>query len=310
MSATAVNPDGVPQAAVPAPQSEFVQMTDEEVYYREEEALMEKKGRRLRRAALTAGIFQAISIVCVIYATITIRWVLIEWQQPEKTAYDIADNMGLFKLSIFCDTVITIVDTLVGTLVGMILMGAGVNPATAAIVIVFKLIQQAIMGANVIFLIGAVLLVDENLPLADTIKNYYYSDNQPPIGTQVAYFMLLLNKYGHIFGQVLAGVHYGILGFAIVMWGVFPRYLGITLFIAGPCLIANSFLFFYWPGYDGELTLLLMLPTGIASIWLCGWLLVNTPHPSKNRDLFSSNRLEAPKEGQQHEGQQHEGQKP
>lgn len=78
------------------------------------------------------------------------------------------------------------------------------------------------------------------------------------------------------------------LGFTITMWGVLPRYLGLTLLVAGPCMIASSFLYFFWPGYDGELSLVLLIPSGAASIWLCGWLLVNTPHPSKNRELFSS----------------------
>lgn len=188
------------QSAV-TPESQFVQMTDEEFLYREEVVLMEKKGRRLRRAALVAGIMQAISIVCVIYATITIRWVLVEWDQPEKTMYDIRDKIGLFKLGIFADTTIAIVDTIVGLLLGLILIGAGVNPASSSIVIVFKLLQQAIMGFNVIFLIGAVLLVDESFPLYGTIKNYFYSDNMPAIGTQVSWLLLLLNKYGHIFGQ-------------------------------------------------------------------------------------------------------------
>jgi hypothetical protein len=38
--------------------------------------------------------------------------------------------------------------------------------------------------------------------------------------------------------------------------------------------------------------LVLMIPSGIASIWLCGWLLVNTPHPSKNREIFPTTHRE------------------
>jgi hypothetical protein len=28
-----------------------------------------------------------------------------------------------------------------------------------------------------------------------------------------------------------------------------------------------------------------MIPFAITQIWLAGWLLANTPHPSKNRDI-------------------------
>jgi len=87
---------------------------------------------------------------------------------------------------------------------------------------------------------------------------------------------------------VFCGVHLAILGFSIIAWGVLPRYLGWATFIAGPLLVLNSLLFLYWPGYDGELSIVLNLPFFISQFWMAGWLLVNTPHPSKNRDFLLS----------------------
>jgi len=78
------------------------------------------------------------------------------------------------------------------------------------------------------------------------------------------------------------------LGACIGMWGVFPRYLGISMWIAGVGYIVNSCLFLFFPGYDGLVTWLLLLPALVTHFWLAGWLLVNTPHPSKNRTLFPS----------------------
>ena len=48
---------------------------------------------------------------------------------------------------------------------------------------------------------GGVARVDENLALYKTLQNYFYSENMPPIGTQIAYIMLLLNKYSGILAQ-------------------------------------------------------------------------------------------------------------
>ena len=59
-------------------------------------------------------------------------------------------------------------------------------------------------------------------------------------------------------------------------------------------MIANSALFVIWPGYDGELSLLLDLPMLIAEFWLCGWLLVNVPHPAKNREFFPKSVVDEP----------------
>jgi hypothetical protein len=180
---------------------QFVQMTDEEALYQQEVEKLEKRGKRLRRAALGAGIFSIISIVCTIYTTIAVRWVLIEWMQPEKTAYQIAESMPAFKFGILGDLIVVVSDTLVGVLLGLILIGAGVNPATSSLIIVFKVIQQAIMGVNVLFLITAGFLLDESLPTYQIMQKYYYSDNMPPIGTQISYLFLMMNQYGHHLAQ-------------------------------------------------------------------------------------------------------------
>ncbi len=179
----------------------FVQMSDEEAVYQEELQKLEKRGKRLRRAALTAGIFLVISIICTIYTTIAVRWVLIDWQLPEKTAYEISENIVAYKFGIVGDIIVIVCDTLVGVLLGLILIGAGVNPATSALIIAFKIIQQSINGANVLFSVAAGLLLDEKLPISDVIQKYFYSDNMPPIGTQIAYMFLMLSQYGHYFMQ-------------------------------------------------------------------------------------------------------------
>jgi len=270
--------------------NEFVQMSDSELQYSEECEKLAKRGRRLRRAALATGILTVISILCTIYSTVAVRWVLMEWQQPEKTAYEIMENLAVFKVGIFFDIIICIVDIVIGVTLGLILVGAGVNPASAVTIVTFKVVQQAVSAANVIFMVAAGILLDENISFAGTIQNYFYSDNMPPIGTQLSYLFLIMNKYGHYLSQCFGGVYMFMLGFVIVLWGVFPRYMGYCMCLAGVGFGINSCLFLFWPGYDGVVTWLLLLPALFAHFWLAGWLLVNTPHPSKNRDLWGTRR--------------------
>lgn len=257
----------------------------EEKYEEECQQLM-KRGKRLRRAALSTGILTVISILCTIYTTIAVRWVLIEWQQPEKTAYDITESMPMFKIGIFLEIIVCIVDIIIGVTMGLIMVGAGVNPATAVTIVVFKVVQQAVAAANVIFLVAAGLLLDDSNPIYEVVQNYFYSDNMPPIGTQISFLLLMINQYGYYLQQIFGGVYMFLLGFTICLWGVFPRYMGYCMCLAGCGYVMNSSLFLFWPGYDGIVTWLLLLPVLITHFWLAGWLLVNTPHPSKNRDLF------------------------
>lgn len=70
------------------------------------------------------------------------------------------------------------------------------------------------------------------------------------------------------------------------MWGVFPRWMGITICVAGPALIVNSLCYLIIPGYDGDMNLLFNAPLILAEFWLAGWMLVNVPHPAKNREFF------------------------
>lgn len=263
-------------------------MTESEAVFDDECQKLEKRGKRLRRAALSTGILTIISILCTIYTTIAVRWVLIEWQQPEKTMYEITEALFMFKIGIFFDIVVCILDIVIGVTLGLIMVGAGVNPATTVTIVTFKVVQQAISAANIIFLVGANLLLDPNSPIAEIIQKYFYSDNMPPIGTQISYLLLLVNQYGYYIQQIFGGVFMFLLGFTIVLWGVFPRYMGFSMCFAGLGYGINSCLFLFWPGYDGVITWLLLLPALVTHFWLAGWLLVNTPHPSKNRDLFGS----------------------
>mmetsp|Transcript_4593 Transcript_4593/g.11811 ORF Transcript_4593/g.11811 Transcript_4593/m.11811 type:complete len:294 (-) Transcript_4593:315-1196(-) len=267
---------------------QFVQMSDSEAIYEQECEKLEKRGKRLRRAALTTGVLTVISIICTIYTTIAVRWVLIEWQQPEKTAYEITENMLMFKAGIFLELVVCVVDVIIGITLGLIIVGAGVNPATAVTICTFKIVQQAVSAANIIFLVGASILLDTNSALYDIVQKYFYSDNMPPIGTQISYLLLVINQYGYYTQQIFGGMYMIMLGACICMWGVFPRYLGMSMWLAGAGYIVNSSLFLFFPGYDGLVTWLLLLPALVTHFWLAGWLLVNTPHPSKNRNLFPS----------------------
>ena len=95
---------------------------------------------------------------------------------------------------------------------------------------------------------------------------------------------------------VFSGVYLLLLGITIVLWGVFPRWLGYTVSVAGPCAILHSLFYVIWPGYDGDMVLLFSLPTLISEFWLCGWLLVNVPHPAKNREFFPNVTTQAEEE--------------
>lgn len=111
--------------------------------------------------------------------------------------------------------------------------------------------------------------------------------------TRLSNYLSLCNLYR----QVFAGIQLGLFGFVIVMWGVFPRFLGYTVVVSGPCYILSSLLYLYWPNYDGNFTAFLMIPVIISQIGLAGWCLVSTPHPAKNREFLPGGMNAGPLQG-------------
>lgn len=270
--------------ADPESAADFMKLQDDEIAVLQEEVeALELRGQRLRRAAFSAGICQSISVLCSTYVIFAVRWALLDWSMLDKTIYNIQSNWAIWNVGVFAEILGCVANTLVGVLLGMIMIGAGVNAASSSMIILFKLMEQVIVGVSIVSLILVGVFVNEDNALSSTIKYYYYSDAFPQTGMQISYVLLLMNRYGIIFSQIFSGLHYCFLGWIISMWGVFPRYLGYVLSIAGPCYIVNVFLNLIISQYNDELAIILALPGIIAQFWLAAWMLINTPHPSKNR---------------------------
>lgn len=253
------------------------------IAYEQEIKALEMRGERLRRAALAAGACQALSVVSSTYTLFAIRWWLLDWMMPDKTAFLIQESITLWNIGIGFQILSTVADVLVGALLGLIFIGAGVNPASSALVVILKIVQQSIVGFAVVCMVLVGVFVDDNNALAYTMKNYFYSSNLPAIGTQVSYLLLLLNRYGMVLSSVFGGLQYCLVGYIITMWGVLPRYLGYALLLAGPCYIFSAFLNMMIASYNDDYSIIFNLPGIIVQFWLAAWLLINTPHPSKTR---------------------------
>jgi len=272
--------------------AEFMQMQDMQIQEHHVAILQEEveelamRGKRLRSAAMGAGLCQTISVLCSSYVTFAIRWMLLDWSMIDKTIYNIQSNWGVWNLGVFAEILGCVTNTLVGVLLGMILVGAGVNPASSSLIILFKLMEQVIVGIAIVSMIMVGIFVYEGNAMSTTIRYYFYSDAFPEIGMQISLFLLLLNKYGIIFSHVFSGLHYCLLGYIVNKWGVFPHKMGKALLVAGPCYIINAFLNLLISGYNDQLAILFALPGIVVQFWLATWLLINTPNPSKNRNTI------------------------
>jgi hypothetical protein len=73
-----------------------------------------------------------------------------------------------------------------------------------------------------------------------------------------------------------------VLGVIILTDGIFPRLLGGSIALAGLVRVLDSGLYFLGMGYNGEATVLTMLPALISQFGLTGWLLFCSPSLADN----------------------------
>jgi hypothetical protein len=257
-----------------------------------EEDRTNRKLRKLRQWSLMAGVCYLITIVCGMAAELGMRGTLIDLSSPSTTAENIRQNPALLRQGFVLDLIRSCADTIVSILFGFILVDAGASPVLSLSSVAFRFLQQAVIACNLLHMFAASLLLDLSLnppfPAASAIDALaIYNDHDDNrrshagVGTDpsesLAFLFLLLHKYGHLLALVFWGVSMILLGVVILMHGIFPRWLGGIIALAGIGYILDSGLYFLGTGYSGEATALLMPPVMVSELGLTGWLLFGTP---------------------------------
>jgi hypothetical protein len=249
------------------------------------------KLRKLRRWSLIAGVCYLIIIVCGMTAELGIRVKLLDFSSPSTTAESIRENPALLLQGFVLDLIRSFADIVVSILFGFILVESGANPVLSLSSVAFRFLQQAVIACNLLHMFAASLLLDLSLnppfPAASaTDALAIYNDNDSNrsdelAGTDpaesLAFLFLLLHKYGNLLALVFLGISMILLGVVILIHGVFPRWLGGIIALAGFGYVLDSGLYFLGTGYNGEATALLMLPAVVSELGLTGWLLLCSP---------------------------------
>lgn len=250
------------------------------------------KLRKIRRWSLSAGVCYLIIIVCGMTAELGIRGNLLDFSSPSTTAENIRQNPALLRQAFVLDLIVSCADVVISILFSFILVESGANPVLSLSSVAFRLLQDAVIACNLLHMFAASLLLDLSLnppfPAASAIDALasIYNDNEDKrsdelTGTDpaesLAFYFLLLHKYGNLLALVFLGVSMILLGIVVLMHGVFPRWWGGIVALAGFGYVLDSGLYFLIMGYNGEATALLMLPALVSESGVMAWLLFCSP---------------------------------
>lgn len=186
--------------------------------------------------ARNAGRLYLVIIVCGIGAELALRGPLLDFADAGATAAAIRAAAGAFKLAIAADVVMALADA--GLAVLLYVLFRPVAPTLALAAMVFRLVQSVMIGANLMNMQAAWLLISGGQDIGAL------GAGQPEA---MANLFLNMHAHGYDLGLVFFAANSVMTGLLIWRSGFLPRVLGAGLALAGAIYLTGSTLRFFAP---------------------------------------------------------------
>ncbi len=213
-------------------------------------------------SARLAGALYVVIIVFGIFAEVVVRSRLIADGDPGATAANILESEWLFRMGFAADVIVFLCDVALAIVLYFLLRP--VSTTLSMLAAAFRLTQTAIIGLNLLFMFGALLILAE----ADYLGEFTAGQSEA-----LALLLLDLHQYGYTLGLTFFGVSTLTIGYLVFRSGLVPKPLGAVLGLAGLGYLADSAAFFLVPGYEGAISPILLAPALVGEVWFALWLL-------------------------------------
>jgi hypothetical protein len=213
--------------------------------------------------ARIGGALYLIIILAGMFAVIFVRGKLIVSGDATATANNIMASPLLWRMGIACDLIMHVCDVPLMLIFYVILRP--VNKNLALLVVLFNLVQTAVLVANELNLLAALFLLGR----ADYLKAF-----EPHQLHALSYLSLKLQDYGFGVGLIFFGCECLIVGYLIFRSVYLPKAIGLLMQLAGLCYLTNSFALLLAPTFANMLFPAVLVPAFIGELSLCLWLLV------------------------------------
>lgn len=210
-----------------------------------------------------------------------IRNKLIVPGNPIATTQNIANSPMLWRVGIFGDLVMHLLDLVLGVVYYTLFKR--VNKSLALLSLLFGMIQTAVLVANKMNLVMPLLLLGD----AHYLKAFSQEQLQA-----LSYLSITAHEYGFGIGLTFFGVSCLIDGYLIFTSGFLPRFLGIMIFLVGLCYLLNTFLLIFSPKLEGSLFAMVFGPViFIGEFSMCLWLLIKGVNVKKWEARIANDRV-------------------
>ncbi len=215
-----------------------------------------------RTRARIAGLLYLVIIVFGIGSEVVLRGPLVDTGDASRTARAILDALGSFRLAIMADLVMAVCDVALAVLLFQILRVVDATLSLTAMV--FRLVQAAILGMNLMTLQMALMLLTGAQDVAGLASDQAQA---------IALLFINAHGYGYDLGLVFFGVNSLLTGILVWRSTFMPRPVGAGLVAAGAVYLAGSTVRFLAPDLTETFAPAYGIPV-IAETAFCLWLIV------------------------------------
>lgn len=209
------------------------------------------------------GLLYLVIIAAGLFGELVVRGALLVPGDAAATATRIAAAPGLWRAGIALDLLMHVCDVFVMWSIYVLLRVVHRN--LALLVLLFNLVQTAVLVANKLALLVPVFL------LGDAPYLHAFAPAQLQAWS---YLAIRLHEHGFGVGLVFFGVVCLLEGHLIRRSGFLPRVIGVLMQLAGACYLANSTALLLAPDVQARLFPWVMLPCFVAELSFASWLLV------------------------------------
>jgi hypothetical protein len=233
-----------------------------------------------RLEARIAGLLYVLVILLGGFAEVGVRQGLVVNGDPGATARAIMAHKGLFRLGFAAEMITNVIAIPLTLIVWRLLAPAGAFLALLAVVL--DLTQNTINAANAWTQFAPLTLLGGSPDLAAVPRAELAA---------LARLALKWHDLGFAIGLTFFGFALLIYGWLLFRSGYFPRWLGALYALAGACYLANSYDYFFAPGW--RFADYLLYPCLVGEGALALWLLIVGVNETKWRAAANAGRAAA-----------------
>jgi hypothetical protein len=230
-----------------------------------------------RFKARIAGVLYLIIIIAAPFAEVFVRGRLVVYGDAAATATNILAHEQLYRLAGAADLITFTCDAAVALIFYELLKP--VSRSLSLFAAFFRLLYVAIVGVNTLNHFAPLVLLG-----GARFLSAFKTDQLQAL----ALVSLSLHGTGYNIGLVFFGFHCLLIGYLISRSAFLPRILGVLMAIAGLCYLTNSFANLQSPPLQDYLYPYILLPSGVAELSLCLWLLVKGVNAQRWKEQASA----------------------